>query len=220
MDMVHLLGTQIFTLRRVPIAASSTCGRALTCLLQAMEGEQTWDTLARLLPFSRIALAAPARGGKAKKSSSTQECRLKCLAAVMDPLVKLITRLHRQAATDGPRMRAQSRAAAAEAAAVSPQAPDWTAAAVRAFVAEGAQGRALQILTSDGVFDASEPAVLTRLRELHPQAEGPTWSPLCQRTAPTSPRHGRPTSSQQWRPWSDPSRLEGRRGPQAYGPST
>jgi len=32
-DLVHLLGTQIPTLRRVSIAASSTCARALTCLL-------------------------------------------------------------------------------------------------------------------------------------------------------------------------------------------
>jgi len=34
------------------------------------------------------------------------------LAAVMDPLVDLIARIHRQAATDGPRTRAESRAAA------------------------------------------------------------------------------------------------------------
>jgi len=81
---VHLLGTRIPTLRRVPIAASSTCARALTCMLQAQEREQTWETLARLLMFHRIALAAPARGGKAARSSSTQKCRLNCLAAVMD----------------------------------------------------------------------------------------------------------------------------------------
>jgi len=36
-----------------------------------------------------------------------------------------------------------------------------------------APGRALQLLTSDWVCDAADPAVLTRLRELHPQAEGP-----------------------------------------------
>jgi len=32
-----------------PIAASSTCARALTCLLQALEREQTWETMAHLL---------------------------------------------------------------------------------------------------------------------------------------------------------------------------
>jgi len=39
--------------------------------------------------------------------------------------------------------------------------------------AEGAPGRALQLLTSDGVCDSANPAVLARLRELHPQAAGP-----------------------------------------------
>jgi len=63
LNLVHLLGTRILTLRRVPIAASSTCDRALACLLQAMERDQTWETLARLLLFPCVALAAPARGG-------------------------------------------------------------------------------------------------------------------------------------------------------------
>jgi len=42
LDLVHLLETRISTLRTVPIAASPTCARALTCLLQALEREQTW----------------------------------------------------------------------------------------------------------------------------------------------------------------------------------
>jgi len=128
---------------------------------------------ARLLLFPRVAVAAPARGGKATRSSSTQQCRLYCLAAVMDPLGDLIARIHRQAATDGPRTRAQSRAAAPETAAASPRTSDRTAAAVRALLAEGAPGRALQFLTSEGVCDAADPAVLARMRDLHPQAEGP-----------------------------------------------
>jgi len=50
---------------------------------------------------------------------------------------------------------------------------------VLALLAEGAPGRALQLLTSDGVCEAADPAVLTRLRQLHPQAEGPNlWPPL------------------------------------------
>jgi len=113
----------------------------------------------------------------------------------MDPLRELIARIRRQMATDGPRKRALGRAAAPETSDAPPQASDRTAAAVRALLAEGAPGRALQLLTSEGVCDAADPAVLTRLRELHPQAEGPTWSPRCQRTILTSPRHGRPTSS-------------------------
>jgi len=164
LDLVHLLGTRIPTLRRVPIADSSTCTMALTCLLQAREWEQTWETLARLLLFPRIALAAPSRGGKGTKSSSTQQCRLNCLAAVMDPLRELIARINRQAATDGPRTRAQSRATVTETAAASPQASDLVAAAVRALLAEGAPGRSVQLLTSEGVCDAADPAVLARLR--------------------------------------------------------
>jgi len=62
LNLVHLLGTRIPTLRRVPIAASSTCALALACLLQALKRDQTWETLARLLLFPRVALAVPARG--------------------------------------------------------------------------------------------------------------------------------------------------------------
>jgi len=79
---------------------------------------------ARLLLFPRIALAAPARGSKATRSSSNPQCHLNCLAAVMDPLGDLISCILRQAATDGPRTRTQSRAAAPEAAAASPPASD------------------------------------------------------------------------------------------------
>jgi len=65
--------------RRVPIAASSNCARALTCLHQSVEREQTWEALARLLLFPRIALAAPACGRKATRTSSTQQRRLNSL---------------------------------------------------------------------------------------------------------------------------------------------
>jgi len=47
------------------------------------------------------------------------------------------------------------------------------AAAVRNLLAEGEPGRALQLLISDVVTDSTDPAVLTHLRELHPQAEEP-----------------------------------------------
>jgi len=99
--------------------APSTCARALTCLLQAVEREETWETLMHLLIFTRIALAAPARGFKLKRSSSTQQYRPNCLAAVMHLSGELIAIIHRQATTDGPRTRAQSRAAAAGTAAAS-----------------------------------------------------------------------------------------------------
>jgi len=65
-----------------------------------------------LLLLPRVALAAPAQGGKSTRSSSTQQCRLNCLAAEMDPLPDLVARILQQAATDGPRTRAQSSAAA------------------------------------------------------------------------------------------------------------
>jgi len=85
--------------------------------------------------------------------------------------------MHRQAATDCPRTRAQSRATAPQTTAASPQGSDRTAAAVRALLAEGVPGRALQLLASDGLCDAADLAVLTRLLELHPQAEGPNLEP-------------------------------------------
>jgi len=88
LDQVHILGTGISTLRKVPIAASSTCARALNCLVQALELDQTWETLARLLLFPSITIAALVRGGKETRSTSTQQCRLNCLAAAMDPLGK------------------------------------------------------------------------------------------------------------------------------------
>jgi len=116
----------------VPIAASCTYARALISLLQALEREQTWDPPKRLLLFPRIALAAPAPSSSV--SSSTQQCRLNCMASDMDPLGELIARIQWQATTDGPRTRAQSRAVTMEMAAASP---------FRALLAEVAPGRAL-----------------------------------------------------------------------------
>jgi len=138
LDILNLLATQIPTLRRVPIAASSSCARALMCLLQAVKREQTWEALARLLFFPRIALAAPPRGGRATRSSCTHQCRLNCLSSVLDPLEELVARVRRASPADGPRTRARIRAAAAEAPDPSSQASDRTAAAVRALLAEGA----------------------------------------------------------------------------------
>jgi len=133
-----------------PYCGTSTCARDLTCLLQALEQDQIWETLTRLLNFPRIFLAAPALVGKATKPSSTQQCRLNCLTAVMDPLGELTARIHQQAMTDGPQKRTQSMAAASGTSAASPQASERTAEAVRDRLAEGAPGRALQLLTSDG----------------------------------------------------------------------
>jgi len=79
----------------------------------------------------------------------------------------------RASPADGPRPRAKARAAAAEAPDALSSASDRTAAASRALLAEGAPVRALQLLTSDGVCDSENPAVLARLRELQPQADGP-----------------------------------------------
>jgi len=66
----------------------------------------------------------------------------------------------------------------------SSEASDLTAAAVRALLADGAPGRALQQLTSDGVCDSADPAVLARLRELHPQADGPELAAPLQEDRP------------------------------------
>jgi len=62
-------------------------------------------------------------------------------------------------------------------AAASPKASDRTAAAVRALLAEGAPGRALQLLTSDVVCDSADPAFPARLQQLHPQPEGSNLEP-------------------------------------------
>jgi len=142
----------------VPTADSSSCARALTWLLQAPEREQTWEALARLLILPRIALAALAKGGNATRSSATHQCRLQCLSSVLDHLEELVARIKREATADGPRTRARTRAAAAsEGTDTSPQASDRTEAAVRTLLAEGAPGRAFQLLTSDGVCHSADP---------------------------------------------------------------
>jgi len=77
-----------------------------------VERKQTWEALARLILFPRIALDATARGGKAKQSSSRQQCRLNCLSSVLDPLEELVARVKRAKPADGPHTRARTRAAA------------------------------------------------------------------------------------------------------------
>ena len=51
--------------------------------------------------------------------------------------------------------------------------PERTVARVRELVAEGASKKALQLLTSSGIHDSSDPGLLRRLGMLHPAANGP-----------------------------------------------
>jgi len=91
------------------------------------------------------------------------------MSSVLYPLEEPVARIKREAKADGPRTRARTRALATTGGTdTSPQASDRTAAAVPALLGEGATGRALQLLTSDGVYDMADPAVLARLRKLHP----------------------------------------------------
>jgi len=112
---ILLLLAPIPTLRRVPIAASSSCARALNCLLQTAERDQTWEALARIILFTRNALAAAARGGKDTRASSTQQCPLKCLSSVLDPLERLVASVKRATPAESPRTRARTMVAASEA---------------------------------------------------------------------------------------------------------
>jgi len=81
--------------------------------------------------WRRNALAAPDRGGKVSRCSSTRLCRLNSQASLLDPMEELMAHIKQMAAADGSRSRAQKVTDA------SPHASDRTAAAVRA---EGAQG--------------------------------------------------------------------------------
>ena len=57
----------------------------------------------------------------------------------------------------------------------SPTAPldDTTLRAIRTFVEEGTQGKAVNLLLSEGCHNPEDPAVLAKLRALHPSAPAP-----------------------------------------------
>jgi len=154
LDILYLLATLIPTLRRVPIAESSSCARALTCL---PAGRGTRAGVGGPGPPSRLRphrAARPGPRGEGHTTSSTQQCLLNCLSSVLDPLEELVACVKRATPAGDPRTLARTRAAASEAPVASSDASDRTAAAVRALFAEGAPGRALQLLTSDGVCDS------------------------------------------------------------------
>ena len=92
--------------------------------------------------------------------------------------------------------------------------PERTVARVRELVAEGASKKALQLLTSSGIHDSSDPGVLQRLGMLHPAADGQL--PLYARNTATEGEYDEPFPF--WGPLVRDSILHFPRG-SAPGPS-
>jgi len=152
-------GTRIATLRRVPIAAFCTCVRALNCLLQSLERDQTFDTLTPLLIFPRIALAAPARGGKLTPSSSTQKMPAQLPSGSHEPLGGT-DRLHPQVGEDRwlPDTSPKQGRGTGDGCCLAPSLSPHCCGRPR----PPRRRCAIQLLTSYGVCDAADPAALTR----------------------------------------------------------
>jgi len=153
------------------------------------------------LPAHRAGGASPGWEGHA--GGSTQQCRLHCLSSVLDPQEEwslvLNGRPQQMDPVRGPGQDVGVRGIAHLATGLGPHC---------SRIARP-PGRALQLLTCDGVGDSADtaglngPAVLARLRELHPQADGPRLvvRPHCQKISPTSHPRRHQTSSSPWKQW-------------------
>jgi len=175
LDLVHLLTTRIPTLSRVPIAASSTCARSLNFLLQAVEREQTWETLTRLPLFPPTHRPCGTHTGRQGNEVF--------LGTAMPPQLPCVRYRppgghgcpHQPAGGGGwpPNTGLTQDRGVGGSQRLAPGLGRMVAA-LRALLAGGVPGRPIQILTSDNICEAGDPAALAHLRQLHPQADGPS----------------------------------------------
>jgi len=140
---------------------------SLAILLSRFCDLQTWESLQRLLLFPKFALGKKDRGGSRKDNSAF--CRQRCSAAVTSPLSALWSDLIPTQQRSSDRLRNRKRLAESARNAEEDDVNDpRTVDSIRRYLNEGAPGRAFKLLSSHGLHDPSDRAVLDRLKELHP----------------------------------------------------
>ena len=163
-------------LRHVPRGARTAWAGTLATIVNDLASTPSWEALQRLFLFPRWCLMVPVRAGKSHRrdlaSYVTRRCNeflalspSEAWARLPDPAIR----------PPEPRMT-RRRASWISRDASNPTAPldDATLRAIRTFVEEGAPGKAVNLLLSEGCHNPKDPGVLAKLQALHPSASPPS----------------------------------------------
>ena len=171
-DLQTLLKCRLFSVKHVPAGCQERVTSVLAGTISAYCRDPCEAWLFGLLAFPKLVLrTAPSKGSRASEH----------LQAAMDLRLQLFClghykQLWDQALRECPNANTftapVTRAAKRQKTGGGEKLSERTVNRVRELVGEGASKKALQLLTSSGIHDSSDPAVIRRLRELHPSAEG------------------------------------------------
>ena len=165
----ELLSTRVATVKHVPTQVQGDWERALVACLNLYVDRRDLDSLFRLLSLPKLTLGQPRVKGRHSKDHTVCVLRdrlRKFMAGELRPLWDEVL-----AQAEANRHGVGTRAAAGDA-------PKKRASRARHLLGEGAPGKALQALLSEGVHDSSDPAILAKLVQLHPQAGLPHLATL------------------------------------------
>ena len=167
-----LLQCRIFTVKHVPAGCQGKVTSVLAGTLSAYCNDPCEARLFGVLAFPKLVLrTVPVKGNNATEQ----------LVLALEQRLHLFQcgdyqSLWDQAMRDNPNANTFSapvtRAAKRQKTGAGPPA-ERTLARVRELVAEGASKKALQLLTSTGIHDSSDPAVIEHLKRLHPAPDAP-----------------------------------------------
>ena len=173
-----ILGIRAPTVRHLPAALQDDVSMALGGAISRYCRSPSTDHLFAILAFPKLVLRSPMLRGPRARDNMFLAIKGRLRAFMQGELMALCEELLRDTGpltTAGPETRSRKRARLE----ATPSAiPPRTLDRVRQLVGEGAARKALDTLLSTGTHDPTDPAVLHKLRSLHPQAPQPILSTL------------------------------------------
>jgi hypothetical protein len=177
LPLQEVLACRLQPIHHLPAALQSDFSGALTAALRRYCSAPTDGNLFALLAFPKLTLRSPVVRGRFSHDHLVTGIRQRLalftkgdIKALWDELQEEIKRGQN---AGGVETRGAKRTRQAEGAISS-----TTMRRVRRLIGEGASRKALDMLTSHGTHDPSDPGVLAVLRTLHPRAAPPTMDGL------------------------------------------
>ena len=159
-DVLQVLQAQCFTARHIPSGIRYEVRNALTKLLRIWCQDPSPTSTFLLLAFPKLVLARCERTGKSHHKQQENHIRRRLRLFAEGQWLEL-----RKALNEGPlpsRRRTRSTTAAQGLTEKDLQ-------SIRTLISEGAAGKVLRNLMSEGLHDQDDPDVLSKLKTLHPQ---------------------------------------------------
>ena len=166
--LAELLAANIPTMRHIPNACRRDLSVTLGELLAGLTAHPTWELFHNLMCLPKLVLGIPKRRGQAhRRQAAADVTRRLCAFRRGDLSALWVEALRRPSKSTTQRPTRRSTRADED----PSDMPEAAVTLIKALVQEGALSKAAEMLVSEKVLDASDPAVLARLKELHPIGE-------------------------------------------------